>query len=81
MTNKQKLYLFKPSHIMYWLNDHSRHFLNKGYLQEGVTAEERIREIGDHAEKLLKKPGFSDKFYNYMAEGFYSLASPVWSNF
>lgn len=66
---------------MYWLNEHSRHFLNKGYLQEGVTAEERIREIWDHAEKLLKKPWFSDKFYNYMSEWFYSLASPVWSNF
>jgi len=41
---------------MYWLNDNLRHFLNKGYLQEGVTAEERIREIGNYAEKLLKKP-------------------------
>lgn len=66
---------------MYWLNEHSRHFLDKWYLQAGVTAEERIRQIGDIAEKLLKKPGFSDKFYHYMSEGFYSLASPVWSNF
>lgn len=66
---------------MYWLNDHARHFLDKWYLEEGVTAEERIRQIGDVAEKLLKKPGFSDKFYHYMSEGFYSLASPVWSNF
>lgn len=66
---------------MYWLNEHSRHFLDKWYLQAGVTAEERIRQIGDVAEKLLKKPGFSDKFYHYMSEGFYSLASPVWSNF
>lgn len=66
---------------MYWLNEHARHFLDKWYLEEGVTAEERIREIGDVAERLLKKPGFSDKFYHYMSEGFYSLASPVWSNF
>ncbi len=64
-----------------WLTDHSRKFLENGYLLEGVTAEERIREIADHAEKILKIDGFSDKFYHYMSQGFYSLASPVWSNF
>ena len=40
-----------------------------------------IREIADNAEKILKIRGFSDKFFHYMSEGFYSLASPVWSNF
>lgn len=64
-----------------WLTEHSRNFLNSGYLTEGVTPEYRIREIADRAEQLLKMPGFSDKFYGYMSEGFYSLASPVWSNF
>lgn len=48
---------------------------------EGVTAEGRIREIADIAEKYLNKPGFSDKFFDYMSKGFYSLASPVWSNY
>jgi len=66
---------------MYWLNEHSRHFLDKGYLQDGVSAEDRIRQIAETAEKLLKKPWFADKFYDYMAQGFYSLASPVRSNF
>jgi len=66
---------------MKWLNENSRKFLHGGYLLPGTTAEERIREIADHAEKILKKPGFADKFYGYMSEGFYSLASPVWSNF
>lgn len=65
----------------YWLNDNSRAFLARGYLSEGQTAEERIRFIGDHAEKILNKPGFSDKFYEYMSKGWISLASPVWSNF
>ncbi|CAZ94317.1 ribonucleoside-diphosphate reductase subunit alpha [Zobellia galactanivorans] len=64
-----------------WLTEHSRNFLNSGYLTEGVTPEQRIREIADRAEKLLQMPGFSDKFYGYMSEGFFSLASPVWSNF
>ena len=64
-----------------WLNENSRKFLASGYLTPGVEPEERIREIADRAEAILKIDGFSDKFYNYMSEGFYSLASPVWSNF
>lgn len=66
---------------MYWLNENSKKFLSKGYLLEGVTAEERIREIAAIAEKYLGKPGFADKFYDYMSRGFYSLASPVWANY
>ena len=58
-----------------WLNEYSRQFLASGYLTEGVTPEERIREIGDRAEEILQIPGYSDKFYGYMSEGFFSLAS------
>jgi ribonucleoside-diphosphate reductase alpha chain len=66
---------------MYWLNENSRAFLAKGYLVGNITAEERIREIAEIAEKYLNKPGFADKFYDYMSRGFYSLASPIWSNY
>ncbi len=66
---------------MYWLNENSRKFLSKGYLVGNITAEERIREIAEIAEKHLGKPGFADKFYDYMSRGFYSLASPIWSNY
>ncbi|MAR42681.1 MAG: ribonucleoside-diphosphate reductase subunit alpha [Flavobacteriaceae bacterium] len=64
-----------------WLNDNSRRFLAAGYLGEGISAEDRIANIAKRAEEILEMPGFADKFYNYMSEGFYSLASPVWSNF
>ncbi len=64
-----------------WLNEYSRQFLASGYLTEGVTPEQRIREIAERAEQILGIPGYADKFYNYMSEGFFSLASPVWSNF
>ena len=64
-----------------WLTDNSRKFLGSGYLTGDQTPEERIREIADNAERILKIDGFSDKFYGYMSQGFYSLASPVWSNF
>lgn len=65
----------------YWLNEDSRTFLKRGYLKEGQTAEDRIKEISDNAEKILNIKGFSDKFYKYMSKGFYSLATPVWTNF
>jgi len=65
----------------YWLNEDSREFLRNGYLLDGVTAEERVREIAENAEDILDEDGFADKFYDYMSRGFYSLASPVWSNF
>ncbi len=71
----------KENDSFHWLTDHSRHFLAAGYLQPGIKAEERIREIGDRAEELLGIEGYSNKFYKYMSEGFFSLASPVWSNF
>lgn len=64
-----------------WLTVHSRNFLASGYIAPGVSAEERIREIADRAEQILGIPGYSDKFYKYMSQGFFSLASPVWSNF
>ena len=64
-----------------WLTENSRKFLNAGYLTGTQTPEQRIREMADNAEKILKIAGFSDKFYGYMSKGYYSLSSPVWSNF
>jgi len=64
-----------------WLNENSRKFLAAGYLGGGLSAEERITNIAKRAEEILQIPGYAEKFYHYMSEGFYSLASPVWSNF
>lgn len=80
-TSSQSLNNNKESGNFEWLTEHSRQFLASGYLSKGETPEERIKAIADNAEKILNIPGFSDKFYHYMSEGFYSLASPVWSNF
>ncbi len=66
---------------MKWLNENSRLFLSRGYLTEGVTPEERVRFIADKAEEILGIEGFADKFYGYMDKGYFSLSSPVWSNF
>ena len=64
-----------------WLNENSRKFLAAGYLGEGITAEERIANIAKRDEEILQMPGYAEKFYHYMSQGYYSLASPVWSNF
>lgn len=66
---------------MYWLNENSRKFLSKGYLTGEISAEDRIRQIAETAEKYLAKPGFADKFYDYMSKGYYSLATPIWANY
>ena len=66
---------------MKWSNENSIAFLEASYLQEGQTTDERVREIADAAEKILGMPGYADKFYGYMDEGYFSLSSPVWSNF
>ena len=64
-----------------WLTKNSRDFLAAGYLAQESTPELRIKEIGDRAEEILGIPGYSNKFYHYMSQGFFSLSSPVWSNF
>lgn len=65
----------------WWANEDSRTFLSRGYIDGNMTVEERVREIAKEAEKILDIEGFGDKFYDYMSRGFYSLSSPVWSNF
>ncbi len=64
-----------------WLNEDSRLFLQRGYLLEGTTALDRIGYIAEHAERKLGIEGYADKFYHYMARGYFSLSSPIWSNF
>jgi ribonucleoside-diphosphate reductase alpha chain len=64
-----------------WLTKESRQFLENGYVEDGDKVEERIRFIADNAEEVLGISGFSDKFYDYMSRGWFSLSSPVWSNF
>lgn len=65
----------------WWANEDSRLFLSRGYIDGNMTVEERVREIAKEAERILDLKGFADKFYHYMSRGYYSLSSPVWSNF
>lgn len=65
----------------YWLNKDSRKFLEGGYLEDGVTPEQRIRQIAENAENILNIKGFADKFEEYVSRGYYSLSTPVWTNY
>lgn len=80
-----------------WLNETSRTFLQRDYLEEGQSAEQRIRDICDNAQKILLElcheqgsndaerlswlEGFSDRMYDYMGRGYISFSTPVWINF
>ena len=64
-----------------WLNEDSRLFLQRGYLLDGTTPEARIRAIAAHAGNILQDDTFAERFHHYMARGYYSLSSPIWSNF
>ena len=64
-----------------WLNEDSRKFLSRGYLNEGQSPEQRIKEIANHAEKILGIKNFAFRFESFMKQGFYSLSTPVWVNF
>lgn len=75
------MHIEKQQEDFYWLNEESKTFLSRGYIPDGMTVQQRYRQIADAAENILKIPGFSDKFYNYLAKGHYSLSSPIIANF
>lgn len=64
-----------------WLNEDARTFLSRGYLIDGITPEERVRQIADKSESILGIGGFANKFEDYMSRGWFSLSTPVWTNF
>ncbi len=55
--------------------------MSRGYLLPGVSVEERVKEIAQRAEALTGIEGFARKFQEYVARGWYSLATPVWANY
>lgn len=82
MVEHTRSFFKKMNKDIYWLNKDSRKFLERGYLIEGETAEQRIKDIAEAAQRYLNNTnGFAIKFEEYMARGFYSLSSPIWSNF
>lgn len=64
-----------------WLNDLSNDFLKRDYLLPGQTVDQRVDVICNTAEKILKKPGFANRLKTNIQKGWYSISSPIWTNF
>jgi ribonucleoside-diphosphate reductase alpha chain len=65
---------------IYWLNKDSRTFLERGYLVKDETPEQRIADIANAAKQYLSED-YYNKFIEYISKGYYSLSSPIWSNY
>ena len=64
-----------------WLNDISQQFLDRDYLVDGQTVDQRVDEICAAAERYLGKPGYGARFKENFKKGWYSLSTPIWTNF
>lgn len=64
-----------------WLTDLSLQFLEKDYLLPGQGVDERVDIICNKAEEILQMPGFAARFKENLKKGWYSLSTPVWTNF
>lgn len=65
----------------HWANEPSRIFQADGYLQNGESTEARLRDMANHAGRILGDSQFADRFYDYASRGWYSFATPVMTNF
>lgn len=64
-----------------WLNEYSKKFLEQDYLLPNQTVDNRVDIIANRAEEILNKPGFAKKFKSYFQKGWFSLSTPIWTNF
>lgn len=66
---------------MNWYNETTDIFMKRGYLREGQSIDEKIKEIALHSESILGIEGFADKLEKYIRDGHYVIPTPVWKNF
>jgi ribonucleoside-diphosphate reductase alpha chain len=64
-----------------WLTKESEEFLRKDYLLPNQTVDERVDIICNTAGKILGDETFAYRFKENIKKGWYSLSSPIWSNF
>lgn len=89
----KKIGIFKNGNMrLDYLKDDQRLFLERGYLRDGETAEDRYETIANTVENIALKmsetiegieyvKGIGDRFRNYFERGWVSLSTPVLSNF
>jgi ribonucleoside-diphosphate reductase alpha chain len=64
-----------------WLTPESQTFLERDYLLSGQTLDERVDIICAEAERRLGIKDFGKKFKENIQKGWYSLSTPVWTNY
>ena len=64
-----------------WLTPESETFLQRDYLLAGQTLDERVDIICAEAERRLGIKDFAKKFKENIQKGWYSLSTPVWTNY
>lgn len=64
-----------------WLTEYSQQFLEKDYLVRKQTVDERVDVIFNTAENILGIKGFAKKIKEYFKKGWFSLSTPIWTNF
>lgn len=64
-----------------WLTPLTQQFMENDYLLPNQTVDDRVTVIANTAEKLLGIKGFAGRFKENVQKGWYSLATPIWTNF
>ena len=64
----------------HWVNKETEKFLKNGYIPQGMTVEQRVRDICDKTIGMLGT-AFSNRLFDYVSKGWVSFSSPVWANF
>jgi ribonucleoside-diphosphate reductase alpha chain len=64
-----------------WLTELSRVFLERDYLLPGQSLDARVDVIAGRAERLLGRPGYAARFKDDFRRGWFSLSTPIWTNF
>jgi len=64
-----------------WLTPESQTFLERDYLLVGQSLDERVDIICAEAERRLGIKDFGKRFKENIQKGWYSLSTPVWTNY
>lgn len=64
-----------------WLTQTTKDFLVSDYLLPGQSAEDRLIAICNAAERRLGLPGYGQRLWDNLSRGWYSLSTPLWTNF
>ena len=66
---------------MDWITPEAEEFMSRGYFKNNEGISERVESIVKTCQSYTNDEDWCEEFNNYVAKGYYSFSSPVWSNF